>query len=372
MNNMNTDNNAGMFSLVSIIVPAYNEEKNIEGCVNRLLNQSYKNIEIIIIDDGSTDSTFSLCKLLTKKDSRVKVFTQPNSGVSVARNHGLDVSQGEYVMFVDADDELLPDAVECMFNSIINNPVDIVQGCMDGELSANIQYSGGNFIIESKQLLGSILDYSHTSKDNLEKRFIRSTHGSCAKLFRKSFLQFYLLKFDTDLVLGEDMMFTLKTYVKSEKICLLDKLVYKIVENPNSSTRRFNRKMSEGALAFIEELNIYLTKESLLLDLDVERRFICFLTLFAGIKTGIINDIKLLHFFDNISEIRSLCNNRIVQTTLVEFLELSKDYKNRYGFKLFFLAFLLHNRMFFLFTFVLKLAFYLRIIKCYFKRSNIC
>ena len=90
--------------------------------------------------------------------------------------------------------------------------------------------------------------------------------------------------------------------------------------------------MSEGALAFIEELNIYLTKESLLLDLDVERRFICFLTLFAGIKTGIINDIKLLHFFDNIFEIRSLCNNRIVQTTLVEFLELSKDYKNRYGF----------------------------------------
>ena len=111
---------------VSIIVPVYNVEKYLRKCLDSLINQTYKNLEIIVINDGSTDNSADICDEFAVKDSRVLVIHQKNSGVSVARNVGLDKMTGSYVTFVDSDDYLEKNAVERFLQIMCNNSADIV------------------------------------------------------------------------------------------------------------------------------------------------------------------------------------------------------------------------------------------------------
>lgn len=117
----------------SIIVPVYNVEAYLERCVESLINQTYNNIEIILVDDGSKDNSPKLCDDFVKKDSRIKVVHKENGGLSDARNVGLEIATGEYVLFVDSDDWLLLDACE-RFNEVLTvNLVDICIGCLINE-----------------------------------------------------------------------------------------------------------------------------------------------------------------------------------------------------------------------------------------------
>ena len=113
-----------MNSLISIILPVYNAEKYIKKCLNSLINQSYKNIEILCIDDGSKDNSYNIIEEF--KDERIKLFKQENSGPAKARNVGLSNAKGEYIMFCDADDWYEPNMCELMLETIINQNVDFV------------------------------------------------------------------------------------------------------------------------------------------------------------------------------------------------------------------------------------------------------
>lgn len=110
---------------ISIIVPIFNSEKYIERCIKSLINQSYKNIEIIIVDDGSTDNSLNICLNYKKKDTRINVYTKKNGGTSSARNYGLKKSHGEYVGFIDSDDYAEPHMYEQLIKSIENCNKDI-------------------------------------------------------------------------------------------------------------------------------------------------------------------------------------------------------------------------------------------------------
>lgn len=106
--------------LISIIVPVYNVEKYIAKCLDSLVNQTYLNIEILLIDDGSTDKSLSICKKYAAVDSRIKLFSKENGGVSSARNLGLLHVQGEYVVFVDSDDFVSPKYCEHLYQLTIS------------------------------------------------------------------------------------------------------------------------------------------------------------------------------------------------------------------------------------------------------------
>lgn len=112
--------------LVSVVIPAYNTEVNIERCLISLINQSYTNIEIIVVDDGSKDGTAKVVKQISTKDSRIKYLYQPNKGVSCARNKGINASKGEYIIFVDADDYIEQGGIEILVNGIEEKKVDVV------------------------------------------------------------------------------------------------------------------------------------------------------------------------------------------------------------------------------------------------------
>lgn len=114
-------------SLISVIVPIYNVEKYLDKCVDSIINQTYKNLEIILVDDGSPDNCPKMCDDYAKKDSRIKVVHKENGGLSDARNAGMKVATGEYVSFIDSDDYISLDFYETLLQTMIDNDSDIVE-----------------------------------------------------------------------------------------------------------------------------------------------------------------------------------------------------------------------------------------------------
>ena len=110
-----------MNPLVSVIIPIYNVEKYLGRCLDSVINQDYKNIEIILINDGATDNSLNIAIDYQKKDKRIKVFSQKNQGLSAARNTGLDKAVGNYITFIDSDDYVSKDYVSYMFNLLKKN-----------------------------------------------------------------------------------------------------------------------------------------------------------------------------------------------------------------------------------------------------------
>lgn len=111
--------------LISVIIPVYNVEKYLNQCIESIINQTYKNLEIILIDDGSTDNSGEICENYSKKDPRIKVIHQKNSGVSSARNKGIDIATGKYINFIDSDDYIEEDMIEYLYGLLQQENADI-------------------------------------------------------------------------------------------------------------------------------------------------------------------------------------------------------------------------------------------------------
>lgn len=166
--------------LISIIVPVYNVEIYLTECVRSILNQTYKNIEILLIDDGSSDNSGVLCENLAKQDDRIKVFHKENGGLSDARNYGIEKAVGEFIMFVDSDDLVSESIVDNLYNMIVSDKELKLAVCglthfTDGE---NVQYDLGKEItVFSRE--AALVDF--LCQNNIPT-------SSCAKLYNKELL----------------------------------------------------------------------------------------------------------------------------------------------------------------------------------------
>ena len=145
--------------MVSIIVPVYNVEKYIEECIDSLINQTYKDIEVILVDDGSTDASGEICDRYAQKDSRVKVYHNENDGPSKARNFGLDKATGEFVTFVDSDDWIESEAIELLI-SVIEDDIDVIFFNLREVNSTNVR--------EWKMFESSRIEFTGDNKEELE------------------------------------------------------------------------------------------------------------------------------------------------------------------------------------------------------------
>lgn len=203
-----------MSALVSIIVPVYNLEDYIENCINSLLNQTYKNIEIICIDDGSSDGSARIIKEFSDKDSRVIYIFQENSGVSAARNKGLDVSTGDYIMFVDGDDYLHFQAVEVLLYCIEKNNCDIVGS---RHFSTNSFDELGESIVVNDII-------AHTLSDVLEKTSYFEYRTVWGKLYKRDIVT--KNRFPLGISNGEDTVFLFKVLSAEPKIVQIDLPLY--------------------------------------------------------------------------------------------------------------------------------------------------
>lgn len=114
-----------MDKMISVIIPIYNMEKYLDRCINSITEQSYKNIEILLINDGSTDNSLKICKKFQKEDERIKFFSMNHQGVSIARNLGIEKAKGKYIMFIDSDDWIEKDTIKTLYENIKNNDMSI-------------------------------------------------------------------------------------------------------------------------------------------------------------------------------------------------------------------------------------------------------
>lgn len=229
-----------MSAKVSIIIPVYNLEEYIEHCIRSLLNQTYENIEILCIDDGSSDDSAAVIAKLIDEDKRIKYIYQENGGVSAARNKGLESADGDYIMFVDGDDYMHYQSAEILVASIEKTHCDMV--------SAHQMHT---FSLEEE--MTEITDFSCTeaSHEDLFKEVNGNVIGksSCAKLFRKEAA--LKARFPVGISNGEDANYIIRLLVAGIKTCITDQVLYYYYTRENSSvTSGFTESKFSITLSF--------------------------------------------------------------------------------------------------------------------------
>ena len=183
--------------LISIIIPVYNVEHYLDKCLESVINQTYKNIEIILINDGSTDDSLSILEKYKKVDKRVKVINKKNGGVSSARNAGLDICKGKYITFIDSDDYVDTDYVEILYKKAKKYDVDIVFS------NAIEVFKNGNTKNDKKIIKDILLDKEKTYKNLFSEKNIKT--ACWGNLYKADIIKD--IRFDTNLHIAEDFKF---------------------------------------------------------------------------------------------------------------------------------------------------------------------
>ncbi len=239
---------------VSVVIPVYNTEKYLDECLNSVENQTLKEIEIICVNDGSTDNSLSVLEKHRSKDRRIKIVNQKNAGVSAARNAGIKKASGEYIAFLDSDDVVLPYAYENAYNGAKKYKVDIFEFAaydfVDGE---NIDMS--KFIYDDSKI--SVLerekDESPFSKLNMSCGVIWN------KLWKRSFLKGNGLFFKEGISRGEDSLFNMLAATSVYKLVKDGNALYCYrMDRPGSAmtvTQKDGKKRLESYLIILKELN---------------------------------------------------------------------------------------------------------------------
>lgn len=209
---------------VSVIVPVYNLEKYIEKCLLSIKNQILKEIEIIVIDDGSIDTTFSVINKLLKYDSRIKYIKQQNSGVSSARNSGLEIAKGEFITFVDGDDFIDEKMLYKMYWYGVENKLDIIFCALSGFLNSGY-LDNSSYIVSSNKYIENMIDG-------------KLPRTACGALFKSSLIKDNLIRFDEDMKYGEDMLFTIRVLSSYKKNVGVFSETYYFVEHRDGSSMR--------------------------------------------------------------------------------------------------------------------------------------
>ncbi len=202
--------------LVSIVVPIYNSEKYIGRCINSIINQSYRNLEIILINDGSKDNSLNICKKFAKQDKRIILLNQNNNGVSAARNAGIDIAKGEYISFIDADDSVEKNYIYELVKNSNNGQADVVICGYNDVYSEEI--SKINTLENNIEIKGLInKDY-----DNL-KKYIKYPW---IKIYRLNFLKNNNIKFSRQFTDAEDQVFNFQVFSIAKIYNFVNKALY--------------------------------------------------------------------------------------------------------------------------------------------------
>lgn len=250
---------------ISFIIPVYNGESCIKKCIDKLKKWDQREekgieIEIIIVDDGSTDSTLQILNEEASKDSRIRVFHIENSGQGIARNHGLDAAGGEYIYFVDADDWVDTEGVYKLYKKAEEIQADVTMGGyyrVGGEETIQVHLPGNGYI----RRLGSAEEVRRYHEVKTESAFGYVWN----KLYRRKFLTGHQLYMDDIRKLNmEDFLFNLKVWSKAPSFYCMDTPVYYYVADNASTTRRPDPDVHIKNTAMINELIRYLKKGNVL------------------------------------------------------------------------------------------------------------
>jgi cytidyltransferase-like protein len=218
---------------ISTIVPVYKIAPWLGQCLESLIRQSYKNLEIIIVDDGSPDNSAQVYEKYAAADSRIKIIKQPNTGVSVARNNGLAAATGDYVHFMDGDDWLDLDYYEKMISGIVNADADIAASGINkiNDTAPNIEYKSEVILLNLQEKLTLL----KLPRDSFSWRY----------LFRRDFLMHNNLHFPPGMIMREDTVFMLQCVRASGRLVIVPHVMYNYLQRPGSAWKQNSDKNAE-------------------------------------------------------------------------------------------------------------------------------
>lgn len=301
---------------ISIIVPVYMVQNYLSNCINSLINQTYKNIEIILVDDGSRDASGKICDKFAKNDKRIKVIHKKNGGLSSARNDGIKIATGDYIMFVDSDDTLNLKACEQLNNIIKKTNADIV--CfnfrhVNSDGSENLKYN--NYSLSNTGIVTKFT-YEQALSDNIRRHKIR--YEATSKIYKRKVANSCLFP---NGLLAEDFAVFYIFLKNAKKIVHYDMQLYNYLHRETSIMGKKNRKLYK---------DIYITEKKFYLEVNN----IC-----KKEEDKIVNDNRHLKILLKIyAKIYSVTDDLNIQDELIN--DINKMNKNRINIKIKFLYYI--------------------------------
>ena len=237
-----------MDELISVIVPIYNVEKYLNKCIESIISQTYKNLEIILVDDGSQDLCPKICDEYAKKDNRIKVIHKENNGVSAARNTGIDIAQGKWIAFIDADDWVDENYLKILISESDEN-IDII-GCgykrVNGNNIEKVNNNDETIIYDNVKFIEKLLN-------------VQNGYGFVhTKLIRKSLIN--NVKFDCNIKVGEDALFNMQLAKKTKRIKIINKALYNYRISLESTVKKYDKNYVEKYYNAMQKCYNYIYK----------------------------------------------------------------------------------------------------------------
>lgn len=245
-----------MNDLISVIIPVYNNEKYVQKCLESICANSYEKLEIIIVDDGSTDKSGQICDALAQKDFRIKVYHQENTGVSQSRNFGMSVAHGNYLAFIDSDDYIELDYFEKLIILMKQDTCDLVVGSIAHICNGKV-FCNSLEDVDVNLINPSILDKKAFYE--LNKRFL--LYGPVNKLYRHDLIIEKQIKFPIDTSYGEDLIFNFDYLLHCKNIvCREQPIYYYNHNNVGSLSHKYRENMFENGIRLNSKIKSFCEK----------------------------------------------------------------------------------------------------------------
>lgn len=301
---------------VSIIVPIYNVEKYLANCLESLLQQTHKQIEIILINDGSKDNSLDICKAYAQKDPRIKLIDKVNEGVAIARNTGLTHATGDYVAFVDPDDWVEPE----MYSNLLvacqktQSPVCLCNFSKDTKRRSQPKcFDFKQEILCGTEIIEELVNNMIGMSDLLPK-YVYIMGCVWRGLYKRSFIETHHLRFEPGLTIMEDLVFMVQTLLKCEQVAIDHGVYYHYVQHATSTLHSYNQKMWDDQLIVYKLLETSIREANLEEEMRNRLDYRYLGMVFSAIKNETY--IKNADFKETISHIRDIFTDERLKDVL--------------------------------------------------------
>lgn len=279
----------------SVIVPVYKVEKYLPNCIESVLNQTFTDFELILVDDGSPDNCPEICENYKKKDDRIKVVHKPNGGLASARKAGIKVAKGDYVFNLDSDDLIENDTLECAYNIIKDTNCEIVsfsyRWVKNGQ-TVNITNDG----LDEGLYTGKCIERHIFPKLLMDKNMNHVSYYLSGKAVKREFLTPYQLNVDEKISLGEDLCCIVSCYLHTKSVYISKKAAYLYTVRNDSISKEFNTKQ----IHLIEDVINEISKNDIEKVVDIKEQlcryscFMCFTILASAAEGNYFKSIKAI------------------------------------------------------------------------------
>ncbi|APG72384.1 glycosyltransferase [Lactobacillus delbrueckii subsp. jakobsenii ZN7a-9 = DSM 26046] len=315
-----------MSSLVSVIVPVYNVEKYLTQCIESLIEQSYKNMEILLIDDGSTDSSGKLCDRYAQEYANIFTYHKKNSGLGLTRNYGLERIKGDYVTFVDSDDYLDPEAINQLVCGLDSGKNDTVIGGF-----TKITDKGKKLYVESyfekvvnndncySQIFCHMLGSSPVGHDSIKASVWNVLYST--KIIKENNISFVSERE----YISEDIVWDSDYFKYSKSVKVISSSLYYYRSNPNSLSKTYRPDRFKRCISFFEYMIDKISKT----EIEDEAKLRLTKNLFVNVRSCFALEKGRL-FSDIRKNIKNMCNNPVLQRAIKEYPVSELGFKQKF------------------------------------------